>query len=82
MSFAYPEKKTPGCKWVTWLSNSARNCDKPCEKKMQLNAENSILEISASFITVTDTKISFTTLQVCFGEEEVRNFVCHGKNKY
>lgn len=49
---------------------------------MELNAENSILGISASFITVTDIKISFTMLQVCFGEEDIRNFVCHGKNKY
>ncbi|KAF2981821.1 hypothetical protein EK904_011774 [Melospiza melodia maxima] len=25
---AYPEKKTPGSKWVVWLSASAKNCDR------------------------------------------------------
>lgn len=60
--FAYPEKKTPGSKWVVWLSASAKNCDRPCEKKRKgdPNAENSILQISASFIKITETKLSFT----------------------
>jgi len=33
VSVVLPEKKTPGTKWVIWLSNSAKNCDKPCGKK-------------------------------------------------
>lgn len=77
---AYPEKKTPGSKWVVWLSTSAKNCDRPCEEKKKggdLNAENASLEISASFIKITETKISCV-----LWEEDIRNFVCHGKNKY
>lgn len=35
------EKKTPGSKWVVWLSASAKNCDKLSHKKRKgdLNAE-------------------------------------------
>jgi len=46
---------------------------------MELNAENSILGFFSSFITITDTKRSFAMLQVCCGEEDVRNFVWCGK---
>lgn len=42
-----------------------------------LNAENPSLEISASFIKITETKIS-----CMLRGEDIRNFVCHGKNKY
>lgn len=42
-----------------------------------LNAENPSLEISASFIKITETKIS-----CMLWEEDIKNFVCHGKNKY